>query len=100
MSDSEEGSSEERKCPVCAEHDIAEHVAAQGLILTGVRALFEADDETIRAVRDSMTQYDAHVAVSLVAAFLHDLAVITGSDLDLVLNNYRANLNAAQAEAD
>lgn len=95
-----EHSEDEVQCPVCREHSPQESYAAQGLVIEGVRAMLNHDVEQIKAIADCLTQYDGHVAITMVTIFLQDLSMITGVPLEAVLNNYRKFVNDAQAEGE
>jgi hypothetical protein len=95
MSDDQE--SDEKRCPVCKTHTAEDNLQSQGLILSGMKALFDGDTPTIENIYEIMTQYDGHTAIGLAAALLNDLCVILGSEPDDFLTAYRAGLNHAQA---
>lgn len=92
-------SEEEPRCPICREHSLAQNLESQGVVLTGVRALFEGDEPTIRNVYEHLSQYDGHTAIGLCALFLNDLSILTGIPIDEWLDRYRRILNAEQAKS-
>lgn len=98
MSDSSDN--EDVHCPVCREHSMKDNLQAQGVVITGIKALLDGDEATIRNVFESLTPYDGHTAIGLSAALLHDLSLITNQSADEFLNHYRKMLNDAQAKAD
>lgn len=98
-----EGEAEQEKhesCPVCHSHDRAANLSAQGMVLTGMKATLEGDYTTSAMLYETLTPWDAHVAIGLAAGFLHDLCLLTGTDLAGTLENYRQKINAAQAKAE
>lgn len=91
---------EDEGCPVCDEHTEAEALNSQGLVFTGMKALFEADNATIKNVYDLMTPYDGHTAIGLAAALLHDIAVVLHGDPLQFIESYQQGLNSAQATVE
>lgn len=91
---------EEVHCPVCREHTMSDNLQSQGLILSGMKALFESDEPTITNIFNVLTPYDGHTAIGLAAAFLHDLCLMIGAEPKQWLDAYREGLNHAQATAD
>lgn len=90
---------DDRLCPVCKDHGLSENLQSQGLIITGMQALYDGDENTIRQVAESLTAYDGHTAIGMAAGLVHDLSMITGLPIETWLKNYRQALNEAQAEA-
>lgn len=87
-------------CPVCQTHTVADNLAAQGLVISGLKALFSGDMETVGSLYEILTPYDAHTAIGFAAALLNDICVMTGLDVDTFLDGYRKGLNHAQATID
>jgi hypothetical protein len=87
-------------CPVCREHTEEESLVAQGLVLEGIRAMLDQDDQKIKDIGACLTPYDGHVAITMATLYMQDLSMITGVPLDFVLNRYREFINAAQAEGE
>jgi copper homeostasis protein CutC len=85
-------------CPVCRDFTATDNLQSQGLVVTGITALFEQDEETIKTVFSSLTPYDGHTAIGMCAAFLQELEHITGAPVEQWLTLYRKALNAAQAD--
>lgn len=88
------------QCPVCREHTQKDSLAAQGLVLSGVQAMFAADESKIKDVYACLTAYDGHIAITLLALYMQDLSMITGIPAELVLEKYREHINDAQASAE
>lgn len=84
-------------CPVCATKTKQEAMESQLLVLTGVEAIFNHDRETVKAVYDSLTPYDGHTAISLLAlemADMFDMYNQLGAQVDVkaTMANYRAKV--------
>lgn len=87
-------SSNEPACPVCKNHTAEEAVTSQGVIITGIEAIMNRDDKTIEMVYESLSTYDAHVAITLLAQTLADICEMAGASMEQVLLQYRQDLNA------
>lgn len=98
--DSDEHDEDDTHCQVCKEHSVAENLAAQGLVVSGIKALFSGDMETGDSLYKILTPYDGHVAIGFAAALLNDICVMTGVEPDTFLDAYRQGLNHAQAAVD
>lgn len=88
------------ECPVCDEHTFAEAAASQGLLLTGMQAVLDRDKETIKAVYDSLTPWDAHCAITMLLMFVGDLCLAYGQDVRQSLKEMRAQVTDAQANPE
>lgn len=95
--DDSEADHEEGHCPVCDEFSDVENMQSQGLVFSGMKALFESDDDTIKSVYSVLTPYDGHTAIGVAAALLHDMAVMMGGDPLQFIATYQQGLNRAQA---
>lgn len=89
--------SNEVPCPVCATKTKREAMESQLLVLTGVEAIFNKDKSTVQAVFDSLTPYDGHTAISLLAlemADMFDMYNQLGAQVDVkaTMANYRAKV--------
>lgn len=87
------------ECPVCDKHTFADAAASQGVLLAGMQAVLDRDKETIQAVYDSLTQWDAHCAITMLLMFIHDLCQAYGHDVRESLHEMRLQVLNAQAES-
>lgn len=92
-------SNEQPHCPVCREHTAQDSLSSQGVVLTAVEALLKADDQAIKDAYSVFTQYDAHVAVTLLAGAYDDLCRMANLPLQVYLLVLRKRLNEIQAQS-
>jgi len=86
------------KCPVCKQHTAADALQSEGVLLSGIEAMFAQDTAMIEQLYGNFTQYDTHVAITLLAQMYDELAYLMGVDVRDALRLFRADVNAAQAE--
>lgn len=86
------------ECPVCLQHNKQEALQSQGIVLSGIEAMFNKDRVMIEALYGSFTPYDCHTAISLYAQLVDEISFMTGRDPLALLASIRADINAAQTE--
>lgn len=85
-------------CPVCKEHTESDAIASQGVLFSGMQAILDRDHATVQAVYDSLTPWDAHVAITLLLSYAEDICFLTDQDLPECLALMRQEVLSAQAE--
>jgi hypothetical protein len=82
-------------CPVCQNKTLLESLEAEGLVLTGVKAILDQDAPTIVDVMKVSDQYTAHTAISLYAKSLYDISEIIGADWRVILETFREQVETS-----
>lgn len=85
-------------CPVCKEHTVADAAASQGILLAGMQAVLDRDHETIKDVYSTLTQWDAHVAITMLLMFVSDMCGLLGQDVRESLADMRRQVLSVQAD--
>lgn len=86
-------------CPVCREHSAQDSLNSEGVVLAAVEALCKFDEQAIKDAFSVFTQYDAHVAVTLLAGAYDDLCNMANVPLRAYLFALRSRLNELQARS-
>ena len=87
---------EEITCPVCSDHSQEDATTSEGIVLTGVKAIVNGDTETIELLQSTLTLFDAHTAISILADIFIDIAEIFSADVNAILDHFRKQLNLGQ----
>lgn len=85
-------------CPVCKEHTESDAIASQGVLFSGMQAILDKDHATVQAVYESLTPWDAHVAITMLLTYAEDICFLTDQDLRECLVAMRQEVLSAQAE--
>jgi hypothetical protein len=93
-------SSKELACPVCKTMNTEQALASQGVVVSGVEAMFKGDFDTVQAVFESASPYDTHIAIVLLADTIDDLCRLVYANPMEYLHDMREQLNAALAKVD
>lgn len=89
----------EHMCPVCRKHTPEDSLASQQVILRGMQAILEQDDQLIEDIYSVLTSYDAHVCISLCLLMMGNLADMIGLPVKTMIEHFRDNLSASQTKA-
>lgn len=90
MSDSED---RKNPCPVCSSHTDEEGDTAEGLVITGIKAIFDQDKATLELLQEQFGAFEAHVAMSMLAGMIALSCQVTGTPIELVLDGLRSSLD-------
>lgn len=85
------------RCPVCDTHDEQSALEAEGVVLSGLKAMFDGDIDTISAVYRTISPFEGHVAITLLAHLLDELQQ-WGIDVDHYIATTRRGIDARLAE--
>lgn len=85
-------------CPVCARHTDSDAIASQQVIFMGLNAMIGRDNQMVEDVFTNLSNYDGHVAISLLALALGDISMMTGIPMQAMVDKYRENLTNAQTK--
>lgn len=83
-------------CPVCATKTKREALESQLFVWAGVEAIANQDIEQVKAIYNTITPYDGHTAITLLAGQLGDMFDMIGNvDVKATLANYRKHVQAS-----
>lgn len=86
-------------CPVCLKHSQRDALEAEGLIISGIKAFLDMDVESTQLVYEQLTGWHAHVAISLYALLVADMAEAFHTDVDETLDEWRSRIHDSLAQA-
>ena len=67
---------------------------AEGIVLTGLKAVIDNDDETLSLLQSTLTPDDYRTAISVLADVFQDVALLLDKDIHEMLEHFRRGLNA------
>lgn len=86
------------KCPVCKDRDQSDALASQNVLLMGMQAILDRDNQAIKDVYSTLTAWDAHCAITMMLGFIGDICMMLGEDVRESVADMRRQVQNAQAQ--